>query len=62
VHAHPGASALGGAALTHGFEITFYVLAAVAAVGAVLAATLTESRAVTVGIEQVPAEIVLEAA
>jgi EmrB/QacA subfamily drug resistance transporter len=62
VHAHPGASALGGAALTHGFEITFYVLAAVAAVGAVLAATLTESRAVTVGTEQVPAEIVLEAA
>src|SRR5207253_4889770 len=29
VDAHHGASALGGGALTHGFEIAFYVLAAV---------------------------------
>jgi EmrB/QacA subfamily drug resistance transporter len=63
VHAHPGASALGGAALTHGFQITFYVLAAIAAAGAVLAAVLTESRAVTaVAVEPVDAELVLEAA
>ncbi len=27
VHAHPGVSALSGGALTHGFQITFYVLA-----------------------------------
>src|SRR5438094_3622101 len=31
VTAHPGASALGGDALTHGFQITFYVLAGIAA-------------------------------
>ena len=63
VHAHPGASALGGAALTHGFQVAFYVLAAIAAAGAVLAATLTESRAVTTAVvEPIDAEIVLEAA
>jgi hypothetical protein len=37
-------SPLSGAALTHGFEIAFYVLAALAAVGAVLAAVLVESK------------------
>jgi EmrB/QacA subfamily drug resistance transporter len=47
VHAHPGATALSGGALTHGFQVTFYVLAAIAATGAVLAAALTESRQVT---------------
>ena len=62
VHAHPGVSALSGGALTHGFQITFYVLAAIAAAGAVLAAVLTESRAVTVAVEPVDAELVLEAA
>src|SRR5204863_8071138 len=44
VHSHPGVSPLSGAALTHGFEIAFYVLAALAAVGAVLAAVLLESN------------------
>jgi EmrB/QacA subfamily drug resistance transporter len=43
VDSHAGASAFGGAALTHGFGIAFYVLAALAAVGAVLAALLVES-------------------
>jgi hypothetical protein len=62
VHSHPGVSALSGGALTHGFQITFYVLAAIAAAGAVLAAALTESREVTVGAEPVQAEIMLEAA
>ena len=63
VHAHSGVSALSGAALTHGFQITFYVLAAIAAAGAVLAAALTESRAVTVpAAEPVETEVVLEAA
>jgi hypothetical protein len=64
VNGHPGSAALSGAALTHGFQITFYVLAGIAAVGAVLAAALTESRAVTVA-AAVPVadhEIVLEAA
>jgi EmrB/QacA subfamily drug resistance transporter len=39
---HPGSNALGGGALTHGFEIAFYVLAAMAVAGAVLAAVLIE--------------------
>jgi EmrB/QacA subfamily drug resistance transporter len=41
ITAHPTASA--GAALTHGFQIAFYVLAALAVLGAVLAALLIES-------------------
>ena len=44
VDSHAGISALSGAALTHGFQIAFYVLAATAAVGAVLAALLIESQ------------------
>jgi EmrB/QacA subfamily drug resistance transporter len=44
VRAHVGTNPFGGAALTHGFEIAFYVLAAVAALGAVLAALVLESR------------------
>ena len=43
VNAHVGTSAFSGAALTHGFEIAFYVLSAVAAVGALLAALMLES-------------------
>jgi EmrB/QacA subfamily drug resistance transporter len=61
VGAHAGASPAGGAALTHGFEIAFYVLAAVAAAGAVLAALLIESKPVLA--EDVePDELVLRAA
>ena len=41
---HPGAAPAGGAALTHGFQVAFYVLAAVAAAGAVISAILVESR------------------
>jgi EmrB/QacA subfamily drug resistance transporter len=44
VDSHVGASPLGGAALTHGFQIAFYVLAALAALGALLAAVMLESR------------------
>jgi sugar phosphate permease len=44
VNAHPGTSSLAGGALTHGFEIAFYVLAAIAAAGAVTAAILIEPR------------------
>ncbi len=44
----------GGAALTHGFEITFYVLAALAAVGAIVAFLMIESRPPLA--EQAPAE------
>ena len=44
VNAHAGASALGGAALTHGFQVAFYVLAGIAGAGAVLAALLLEPK------------------
>ena len=62
VHAHPGATALGAGALTHGFQVTFYVLAAVAAVGAVAAAILTESHASTSESAEVEGDVALEAA
>ncbi len=62
VDSHAGAAALGGAALTHGFEIAFYVLAAVALLGAVLSAVLVESKPPAVGEERVEAEVALEAA
>jgi len=44
VSSHVGSSVFSGAALTHGFQIAFYVLAATAAVGAMLAALMIESR------------------
>ena len=44
VTAHPGASPLGAAALTHGFDIAFYVLTGLAALAAVLGAVLIESH------------------
>ena len=44
VDAHPGTNAFSGAALTHGFQIAFYVLAALAGLGAVLAALMLESK------------------
>jgi EmrB/QacA subfamily drug resistance transporter len=59
VDSHAGASALGGPALTYGFQITFYVLAGLAALAALLAATMIESRPATpadvVELEPVPA-------
>jgi EmrB/QacA subfamily drug resistance transporter len=64
VDSHSGVSELSGAALTHGFQIAFYALAAIAAAGAVVAAVMTESRAVTVttaGPVEEP-ELALEAA
>src|ERR687887_228815 len=44
VDAHVGATVFSGAALTHGFAIAFYVLATLAALGALLAAVMLESR------------------
>jgi EmrB/QacA subfamily drug resistance transporter len=40
---HPTATALGGAALTHGFHVAFYVLGAVTLASAVIAAAFLES-------------------
>jgi EmrB/QacA subfamily drug resistance transporter len=58
---HPGTSPASGAALTHGFEIAFYVLAATAAAAAVLSALIVESKATLD--EPLPAEeVALEAA
>jgi EmrB/QacA subfamily drug resistance transporter len=42
--AHPGTADLGGAALTHGFQVAFYGLAGLAALGTLLAAVLVESK------------------
>jgi EmrB/QacA subfamily drug resistance transporter len=63
VDAHPATTALSGAALTHGFEVAFYVLAAVAAIGGLLAALLIESRPPAPAIELVNGEdVALEVA
>jgi EmrB/QacA subfamily drug resistance transporter len=63
VDSHAGATALGGSALTYGFQVTFYVLAGVAALGAVLAATMIESRpAPTAEVVELDATPVEEAA
>jgi EmrB/QacA subfamily drug resistance transporter len=64
VDAHPGTSLLAGSALTHGFEIAFYMLATLLAVAAVLAATVIESQPPAPEDEVAPAEpeLALEAA
>jgi len=63
VDAHAGAGAFSGPALTHGFAIAFYVLAAIAAAGAVLSAVLVESQPPETEHELAPqAAVELEAA
>jgi MFS family permease len=63
VDAHAGTSPLNGAALVHGFQIAFYVLAALAVLGAVLAAVLLESKPPMPELEQIGEEqLVLEPA
>jgi EmrB/QacA subfamily drug resistance transporter len=63
VNAHPGSSATGAAALTHGFEIAFYVLAALAVLGAVVAAVMVERAPAQPELETVDgAELALEPA
>jgi hypothetical protein len=47
VNAHPGSSLLGAHALTHGFEITFYVLDGLMVFGGLLAALFIESQPAT---------------
>jgi MFS family permease len=44
VNAHAGVTAFSGSALTHGFQIAFYALAGVAALGAISAAVLLEPQ------------------
>jgi EmrB/QacA subfamily drug resistance transporter len=62
VDAHAGASALGGTALTHGFSIAFYALAAVAAVGALMSAVLIESNPAVPEAETVDEPVAVELA
>jgi EmrB/QacA subfamily drug resistance transporter len=63
VDSHPGTSASGGAALTHGFAITFYALAAIAVLGAIVAAVLIEPRSQIVeAVSLDEADLALEAA
>jgi EmrB/QacA subfamily drug resistance transporter len=62
VDVHPGTSALGGGALTHGFQAAFYVLAGVAAFGAVVAAVFTESHSRVAEAEPVEEAVLAEAA
>ena len=45
VEGTPGTSALSGAALTHGYEVAYYVLAAVTALAAVVTVLMLESNA-----------------
>jgi EmrB/QacA subfamily drug resistance transporter len=62
VDTHAGATAFSGPALTHGFQIAFYVLAAMAAAGAVLAAVLLESKPAAPQVELATDAVQLEAA
>jgi hypothetical protein len=63
VDSHAGATAFNGAALTHGFQIAFYALAGLAALGAALAAALLESKPPAAETEIVgEGELALEAA
>ena len=62
VDAHVGTSPLGGAALTHGFQVTFYVLAVIAGLGAVAAAVLIESHPSVSDAAEVEGERLREAA
>jgi hypothetical protein len=54
VNAHPGTSPVSGDALTHGFQIAFYVLAALALLGALVAAVLVESKPQVPEVESAP--------
>jgi EmrB/QacA subfamily drug resistance transporter len=56
VDTHEGTTALSAAALTHGFDVTFYALAALAIAGAVIAAIFIEPQNRLAPVEQVDQE------
>src|SRR5438034_2968155 len=62
VDTHAGTNALSGAALTHGFQAAFYVLAALAGLGALLAALMLESKPAEPQLELTADTVELEAA
>jgi len=51
VDAHAGSNAFSGPALTHGFQIAFYFLAALAAAGALISVLMLESRPAQPGLQ-----------
>jgi EmrB/QacA subfamily drug resistance transporter len=61
VNVHPGTTAFSAGALTHGFQVAFYVLAVIAGVGALLAALILESNPEP-AVEVAPEAVQLEAA
>src|SRR5881628_1599111 len=62
VDAHVGTTSTSAGALTHGFQVAFYVLAALAGAGAVLSALLLESKATVDEVAVPDAAVQLEAA
>jgi EmrB/QacA subfamily drug resistance transporter len=54
VQDHPGSTALGGAALTHGFQFGFVALTGLALLGAVIALTLPVGRAQAHAVGELP--------
>ena len=62
VNAHPGSTPLSAGALTHGFQVTFYALAAIAALGAIVATVLTDARPPRAQEVPVEADVIPEAA
>jgi EmrB/QacA subfamily drug resistance transporter len=60
VDAHPGSVSSSPLALTHGFQIAFYVLAGMAALGALIAAVMLESKPAEVEEVQIAPEAVPE--
>jgi hypothetical protein len=62
LNGHPGQTALSGPALTYGFQIAFYALAAVAVAGAVLAFVMIESQPPVAEEAPVKGEVALQAA
>jgi EmrB/QacA subfamily drug resistance transporter len=60
VGSHVGVNAFSGPALTHGFQAAFYVLAGLAAAGAVLAAVLLEPRQAEVDVLPEADDLALE--
>ena len=61
VHDHPGTTSVSGSALTHGFDVAFYVLASLAVVGALIAALFVESRPPGAAVVELPDPEVLPA-
>jgi EmrB/QacA subfamily drug resistance transporter len=57
VETHAGTTPFSGVALTHGFQIAFYVLAALAALGALAAAVMLESKPRVAAVAGEPVEV-----